>query len=60
MSPASKRAWPRSALDSAVMGFGAAQIGNFGKGFGAWVDGLPFEWCAHATVTKLSRRTAIG
>ncbi|SAL76363.1 aldo/keto reductase [Caballeronia arvi] len=31
MNPASKRTWPRSALDTTVMGFGAAQIGNFGK-----------------------------
>jgi D-threo-aldose 1-dehydrogenase len=31
MNPASKRVWPRSGLETSVMGLGTAPIGNFGK-----------------------------
>jgi D-threo-aldose 1-dehydrogenase len=31
MNPVAKRKWPRSGLEATVMGFGAAQLGNFFK-----------------------------
>jgi D-threo-aldose 1-dehydrogenase len=31
MNPASKRVWPRSGLETSIMGLGTAPLGNFGK-----------------------------